>query len=267
MGKLNCFFYVFVFLLSSCGKEYSTYTAVDGGADIEFKDSGIEKIRNRDWRISVLGKEVVSKGITVTLEMPKLVHSKVSEVMKSVEADSWIVRVTAQTKYSNKVIAYLASSMLVDPRTQVRFGNVNLYYKAAAELRYQDFSCPPYGHDYYIGDDDFDVKTDERNGVRIIKGRKNFKEQVHSNVIVFGSKTATINVGETVVGSFFFEAALYNSISGLRKSNFVRFDEYAQITKETHRPIKGCSNFKIPPKDFKKKKNTVEYFRFDSDKQ
>lgn len=251
--KLTLMMTFLLISLTSC-QDYSQ--VIKGERDITIipNRTSISSAEVAEWRVGPLRRQRVSKGLRVKLDFPQLEKEHLRDLVKTLEVDSWIIRVKRKTLVTSETIHLFYVPVLVPGRgksdfrvKQVPAGFINLYYPAAAiSSRFERFQCPAFDHKKLITD--FEI-IDVVGREKAIRGSKRGTVPVNEKLELYNYKPLPVNAGKDMTAQFHFEIALFNKKQKLRKSNWFELHEAVKITKEKLVTIKGCKDFKIPKYD------------------
>lgn len=242
---------IFLFLVSGC-KEYSQYQKKEHRVTIVPNKVAITSADVADWKVGTLRRETVSKGIRVKLEFPLLEKEHLQDLVKTVEIDSWLIRIKRRTMVTTETLDHFYIPLLIPGQDkkewrikQIPAGFVNLYYAAAAvSTRFEKFSCPAFNHKKYITD--YEV-VDVFSRDKVIRGNRRTPSFYSGKLTKYDYRPFPVNAGMEMNGEYRFEIALFNSKEKLRKSNWFELHQGVKVLEEKSlSKIKGCENFKIP---------------------
>lgn len=244
-----------ILTLSSC-KDISQYLRKGEKATIVPSGTSIAKGEVVTWKVGLLRRQRVSKGIKVKLNFPQLDKADLEDLISELKIDGWLVRVRQRTLVTSQTLDQFYIPLLIPDLgksdlkiKQVESGFVNLYYSAAAiSGRFENFQCPAFGHRRKITK--FKV-IDIKGADRSIRGDKKGGIRFMEKINTYDYKPLSINIGKTMNGEYFFEIALFNKEKKLRKSNWYTLHQAIKVSGEKLVALKGCKNFKIPEVDSK----------------
>ncbi len=251
-----------LFFLLSCS-EQSEYVRKSGEAIfIKPKNHGVKHVGVIKWKIGSLFKQEISKGISISLLLPNLSVEQLKEIFYDRNADSYIVRVSRNGLYGAQIIGHSYITFLKRDNGERRFsspkgGTVNIYYAAAAiSKRFENFSCPAFGHAKKIGEVIIKDAPNNLSDQLVLSPLEEVK--VSARVGELASAPYLLNGGHTIIDEYKFEIAFYSYISKVRKSNYITLPQSVKVVYENEVSLKGCANFSIP----KKTKGSTGTFKF-----
>lgn len=254
-----------IFLFSSCSRNYSGYRSTGTKtAVITPVLSRIDRVETIDWKVGVVGKGTVSKGIRMKIDFPRLQIGDIEDLVKKVDIDSWLVRVHKQTGYGSDILGHFYIPMIKPGSStsslrvsQMEYGMVNIYYAAASvSPRFENFACPAFNHQLYLDDDDVDLE--ETDYLTQIMVNPSDSALIQAKLNTFGYQPTTLNAGMSLVGSYFVDVALFDSRAKTRRSSFLRLPQTVRVKLERTHPISGCTDVVVP----EKKEDTRSYHDF-----
>ncbi len=245
---------LFSFLLFSCSKE----------AEIKFKGSSyyldmemakLNSTKVDKWRVGPLRKQLVSKGVTTNISFPQIDRESLDRLITEFGVNAWLIRVRRRAYSVNTTVGYIYIPLVVPGtqsenkyrRHQIKGGVFSLFFSAAAvSKRFENFECPAFNHDRLITS--VDISTSGNSNEVLYNGVTD-NVAVQAPVVEFNYAGNILNAGESLVGDYDVDLALYNFKLKERKSNFVTLNTSVAIKKESRITINGCEGFKIPPKE------------------
>ena len=252
-------------LLASSCQDFSKFIKGERNITIIPNRVSISSSEVADWRIGPLRRQEVSKVLRIKLDFHQFETDHLQDLVKTIEIDSWIIRVKRKTLITSETLDTFYVPLLVPGRgksdfriKQVQAGFLNLFYSAAAiSTRFEKFQCPAFDHDKIITD--FEV-------INVIGREKAIRaSKVNANLMTgklerYSYRPFPINAGKSMIGEYHFEIALYNTVEKLRKSNWFELHEAIKVSGEKAVAIKGCENFKIPKNN--SRLDDIQNFKF-----
>ena len=243
-----------VLLFTSC-REYSPYQYLQSNSvAIGVNNLQIVKSKIIDWQVGIGSKNLISKGVTITLTLPILQSQDLSDLLEKRGANAWLLRLSRDTAQGRRVVGKIyvpLTSADNTRRTSLKISQLSpitiaVHYAAAAiSQRFENFACPAFGHQRVISG-----VTISRPGTKssdLIVSSISYHSSREGNIEKYSFRTPVLNGGETLQGSYLLEVAAYNYQEKRLKSNYSEYTQRLDIGPEMQRPLKGCSNFTIPP--------------------
>lgn len=207
------------------------------------------------WKVGPLRKQLVSKGVTNSIQFPQFDRESLDRLITDFGVNSWLVRVRRRAYSVNTTVGYMYIPLVVPGtqaenkfrRHQIKGGVFSLFYSAAAvSKRFENFECPAFNHDRLITEANISKSSDKNE---VLYNGVTDNVIVQAPVTEFNYAGNILNAGETLVGDYDVDLALYNHKFKERKSNFVTLNSYVSVKRESRITINGCEGFKIPPKE------------------
>ena len=248
-------------------KEHSEYLARRKSVTIHPKNVGIKKVSVLPWRVGPMKKQEVSKGITISVKLPMLETDDLIDMTEKINVDSWIVRVRRERIATREQLQYLMIPFVRELERgigkkilkQLPVGTVNIVYAAAAiSSRLEGFRCPAFGHAKVIKEAEL-LKL--RTPRRVVHASPADETRMDIKYEDFSYRPFSINGGNTLIGNYIFDMALFNSHENKRMSSWYQMDTQIRIQTEIATYVKGCAGSKIPERS-KKGGGHFENFRF-----
>lgn len=212
---------------------------------IEMKNLSFEinEIREVPWKVGNGFIKKVSKGLTLTIQLPELPQDKLEEIHQKLGVDSWVVRVVMIRNSNRQEIgsAYApfkrqSSSNRVTRTSQVRSISFSISYAASAiSERFRSFICPAFSHNRRIDNKE-------------IKGSNELKSLVVQSGDLFNDKPvlveltpSVINAGHQLVGDYYFDVGLYRSKDRRLFSRLIPLSQYVSIMSEELVNLSECA--------------------------
>ncbi len=269
MGKLSSLFLVSLLVFTwGCSKEYSGYKSTgDKSAVISPVFSKIMSAEPIDWKVGMMGKYTVSKGIRLKVSFPKLSMESVQDLNRKMEVDSWLVRVHKRSNYGSEALGYFYVPMIAPGSDvystsfrvrQIDYGVVNIYYAAAGHTpRFENLKCPPFNHQFKIEDEDISIEEGSQL-TKMMVGPSEYS-YIHRKIEAFGYRPTTINAGMSLVGTYFVDVALFDSKNKVKRGSFLQIPEVVRVKLERTSPVPGCTDFEVKPKGPDKEKSYKDF--------
>ncbi|MDD0851479.1 hypothetical protein HBN50_00160 [Halobacteriovorax sp. GB3] len=243
-------FITLVLLLSSCSKHSDVEITKDY---IRIKPDKVDlhKLLIVPWNVGPEREQLVSKGVRVSLKFPALDLESMEAIISRFEADSWLVRVRRASLASSVVVGQVYIPIAIPGRhssskyrrLQLENGVISIYFSASAiSKRFANFPCPAIDHNRLIEDVAID-RIYEQDSFFVSVAEV---QRIQGKVIDFGYDSTILNGGNSLIGDYTFELALYNSRDKRKVSNFVKVPEVLKVKNESQVNIQGCEDFEIP---------------------
>ena len=265
MGHRVRLLFLLICLISiGCKKESLLEKRSDGSYLIKPADYNIDSIQARDWKVGKNFKQKVSRGFSVTLNLPKLSEKSLLELHKTRKASAWLIRVKRGGAYGDEVLATLAVPFIHLKKNQVKVGNISrvtfqiLYAASSISMRLSNLNCPAFNHRKKI---EAMSINHEPSSLKLIVISPIEEYKLNNKVTEFSYGNITFNGGNQLKGKYSFELALYGTGDSQKKSSWLAFEQIVEVVKEQEVDLKGCEGDVVPMYDDKSKKG-VEKFKF-----
>lgn len=246
--------FLFFLLFISCTKN----------AEISFKGKNfyltvdsvkIADIKAERWAVGPLRKQEVSKGIVVTIDFPEIDRESLDKLVQEFGVNSWLVRVRKRAFSVNTIVGHIYIPLIIPGtqsdnkyrRHQLKRGAISLYYPAAAvSKRFEHFSCPAFNHDRLVKGVEIEAGsgTPDKLYNSVVD-----RAYIQAPVVEFNYSGNILNAGESIIGEYEIDLALYNNKLKERITNFTTLNEVVIVKDETRVNINGCEGFQIPAKE------------------
>lgn len=220
---------------------------------IETKNLSVKSTKTIGWKMFDEKKTTFHMGFQVHLNLPVISQSDLKDLYREKGMDSYLVRIIMQSRRYSATLGYLEVPLFRYTRTLrskditgKKYQKVNktyfqINYRAASLVpRTVNFVCPPLKHRYLIDEilvKDFSAKADEFFVVEPLH-----QEKLRLSPQKFLASAVVFKGQPSLVGTYSFEVALYDSIKKNKLSNWVRVPEYVEILKENEKNILQCEN-------------------------
>ena len=231
-------YFLILTLITSCTDPYKLQKAngIYFFSDIQ---SEISKAKNIEWDVGEKKDKTVSKGIRVSLAVPKITENAKNVLYKEFGIDSWVFRVVHVVKNRPRILGYLyySFSYISKSTKDVTF---NLYYHAASVSDYfRSFKCPAFEHRLYITD--FETKSLKSKTKNLYA---KYMGNINASVSKVGFRPEVFSTGRTMLGEFRFSLALYNTKKKERYSDWYDIPQTLKISEEEKIALPSCLGVK-----------------------
>lgn len=226
--------------LAGCGSDVEV---VKDGVGVHLKNVKFEikNLAEGTWKVGKLYRDTVTKNLTPVLGLPTFSDSDATFLRKRYQIDAWIIRViqsNAQGSRIELVTLYAPFRGAHKGRTsdlEVKSVSFSLTYAAyAISERFRRFQCPAFSHDRRLKD--FEVTGKSEPLEIVIRENGFFSEKIQMNELV----PLSLNIGNSMVGEYSFEAALFSTSKRKIYSEFKRLPISVKVFNERSVSIDGC---------------------------
>jgi hypothetical protein len=240
-------------LLSSCFNDLDIKKGRYGAITME-ADLHLDSVKVVDWSVGKGFHQSLSKGFVVRLDIPTMSKSDTLMLHKNFGVDSWLIRVRRKGDYGRGGVEgyYYVPLVRIDAVRGLKVQSISsssfkVYYASASmSQRFENFFCPAFNHRFYINE--VELKDDSSSRKQSFNVFKADIYQVQGKVEPYNMTSFKLNGGNSLVGRYLVELALYDTVEKRRKSNYLPFQELIEVIDERRKEVKGCGSFKIPPK-------------------
>jgi hypothetical protein len=252
-----------VFLFFSCDKNseviYSGKRVI-----IKPKNAGIEDIDIIKWKVGMMRNITISRGVQIIVNFPTIDKKHLRFLVDKYGVDSWIVKVKRRGMMRNETMGYLYIPIILPGQknsmriNQLSTGSFKVFYAASAvSSRFSRLPCPAFKHDYIVEKVEV-ARTSPLMRKLVVSPVE--EQRILAKVEEFNYAHTIVNGGEELRGEYYLEIAFYNKERKVKLSNWIELDGLAKVLRERSVPLKGCENFKIPPRG--KDENLYQKFNF-----
>ncbi len=235
------FLVLFLLFFVSCTKKvnFDTKGVTPSLKEVQWE---ISSTNEGTWAVGETWRDVVTKNLTLVLNIPQIKTSDLDEIEKNYGVDSWLVKINhrnslGQRQHMSTLLApfrsRLKSSFSANQTRSIAF---SLTYAAwAMSERFRKFQCPAFYHrarlkDFYIESSDALMEYN-------ISSIGKFHESYTINELV----PPKLIIAQSMVGEFYLEAALFNTKTKTLYSSFQQIPTYLVVKEEKQIDVKGCS--------------------------
>lgn len=265
MQKFNYLAIIFVVLASACTR-YAEYDEVNGRLSLSIENGKIASVDDVSWRVGESQRSVLSKGVEIRVDLPRLNRQLIKKLFDNYEADSWAIRVQRTGTTRGQVIGeFFVPYMSLSDSARVRGRSrspksvsFRLFYAAAAVSdRLMNLTCPAFNHRFKIERLQLQ-RTPQNHNLQVSRFRR---DPVRSDIREMGYFPISINGGNNLLGRYEIQLALYSARERIYKSDFRPISNLIRIDQEVPISVPECEGFKVPPRE-ERPQNPLENFRF-----
>lgn len=238
--------FVPIFLILLVGLSACTKKAVlnkEGAAarlsEVQWK---VAKVDESVWKVGRTLRDVVSKKLTLIIDLPKIDEDDEEFLRKTYTVDSWLVRVIQITPSSARIEL---GTLHVPFRgtTHGRAGGLPVksvafaltYAAASMSERFRRFHCPAFSHDRRLND--YQIEGEQKPIEIVVMPGGSHSEKLHQNELV----PTQLNIGHTMVGEYRIEVALLSTTEKKFYSAFRELPFYLKVVSEKTVSVEGCA--------------------------
>lgn len=227
--------------LSACTKKMEVHK--DGASTRLSKVTWkVSKLLEGTWKVGRTLRDVVSRSLTVILDLPLIDDDDEEYLLKTYGIDSWLIKVTQINSSTSGIelgtlhVPFRGMNKGRAGGLQVKSASFALTYAASAmSERFRRFNCPAFSHNKRL--DDYKVEGNEDPIEIVVMPGRNYDEKLKANELV----PTMFNIGHTMIGEYRIEVALLNT--GERKfySSFKELPFRIKVSTEDSVELDGCS--------------------------
>lgn len=194
------------------------------------------------WKVGRIYRDVVSKSLNVVVSLPRLESDDVEYLQKNYQLDAWLIRVIQSNAQGSRIelttlyAPFMAQQKGRASNLPVKAISFSLTYAAwAISERFRKFQCPAFSHDRRL--DEWEVIGDETLLEFPISMAGRFDEKLIMSELV----PTSLNIGNSMVGDYYFEVALFSSSQKQIYSPFIRLPQFVRVASEKTTSVQGCA--------------------------
>lgn len=194
------------------------------------------------WKVGRIYRDVVSKSLNIVLSLPPLESDDIDHLQSAFGVDAWLVRIIQANSQGSRIelITLYAPFRGVQKgrasRQPMKAISFSLTYAAwAISERFRKFQCPAFSHDRRL--DDWQIIGEKGKTEFPVAFAGNHTEKLTVSELV----PTALNIGNTMVGDYYFEVALFSSSKKQIYSSFVRLPQHVRVGSEKTVSIDGCA--------------------------
>lgn len=242
---------LFLFLFMGCQK-YSHFEESGGRMSIVGEvPLHIEMVEVLPWKARKGSDTDISRGVLVKFVIPHLRDEHIEEMFNKRGVDSWLVKVSRRNQnYTMEDVGYFYVPNFVKRGREQKFYPRNfshaffqvLYTATLMNQRMMDLHCPSMGHARHI------PLTQWYPSIKEVKEEKGLNspvwvlvpsERIMSRVQKVELIPVAFDGGNSLIGEYFIDLALYNTKEGRRYSDYARVGNFS-VDKELERASPNC---------------------------
>lgn len=227
--------------LIACSKE-SVLLREGVGVRLTEAQWAVASLSEAEWKVGKHLSNTVSKNLNLVLSMPRLDSDDVQFLQTTYGVDAWLVKIIQSNALSSNmelVTIYAPFRARQNGRSGgllMKSLSFNFTYAAAAiSERFRRFNCPAFSHDKRL--DKWEIVGAEKPIEILVRPEARFEEKLKLSELV----PTTLNVGNTMVGEYFFEVALFNTAQKQTYSTFQRLPFHLKVLSEDSILVDGCA--------------------------
>lgn len=215
----------------------------------------ISDLKVEKWHVGPLRRQLVSKGVVATIDFPELDRENLDKIVQEEGVNSWIIRIRKRAFSVNTTVGHIYIPLVVPGtqadskyrRHQLKRAAVSLYYPASSvSKRFEYFNCPAFNHDKLVKG----IAIEEvSSSIDTLFNSVVDKVYVQAPVVEFNYSGNILNAGESIIGEYEVDLALYNYKTKERLTNFSTLKQIIVVKDESRITINGCQGAQIPPKE------------------
>jgi len=235
--------------ISACTKmhDVETKNGIDYLEDIQSK---ISNVKNVEWSVGKKKNKIVSRGIRLGTDVPRISDSAKEKLYKKYGIDSWLFKFVKTTGNRTRILGNVFYHFNNISRNTTSF-SLNIYYHSASVSRqFRNFHCPAFNHRLLIKDLSLENETDKVQDLYIRE--MNF-ETGRASKLSFSPHI--FSSGKSLKGRFHVQYALYNSKTKQIFSDWRQADGFAVVGSERAVSLPSCIGVKEEKKPLRKSKD------------
>jgi hypothetical protein len=227
--------------LAGCSKES---VLLRDGVGIRLTEAqwGISSMTEVKWKVGKNFSNTISKNLNLVLSLPRIDSDDVMFLQTTYGIDAWLVKIIQSNSLSSRmelVIIYAPFRVQRNGRAGGRMMeslSFNFTYAAAAiSERFRRFNCPAFSHDKRLKK--WEIIGEEKPLEILVRPDAHFDEKLKLSELV----PATLNVGNSMIGEYYIEVALFNTAQKQLYSSFQRLPFNIKVFSEDSIVVDGCA--------------------------
>lgn len=200
----------------------------------------IKDAREVEWEVGKEKEAVVSKGLRIEVEAPKISEEAAKVLFQHHGIDSWIYRVSKINRGSRRHLGYVAVEADSARHISENF-TLRLYYHAASvSQEFRRFRCPAFNHRKVLLD--YEIKDSPSRSRHQVFARASGK--VRGDVSRISFTPLIFSAGKDMKGSYALEFALFNSKDKQLYSDWTPLAHYVEVASEGDKKVESCYGVK-----------------------
>lgn len=229
--------------ISLCGCSKKAAIVKEGrGARINDAQFKVEHLVEVPWKVGRSLRDLVTRNLTVVLSLPIIGDDDEEFLRNTYGVDAWLVRIIQ----SNATASHMELGTLRVPfrgENKGRAGSLPVkslsfaltYAAAAISERFRSFNCPAFSHDRRL--DDYEIQGEQKPMDIAIVASGTYTDRLLKSELV----PMTFNIGNSMVGRYAFEVALFNSSEKRLYSGFRPLPFEVKVLTEKTITVEGCA--------------------------
>lgn len=200
---------------------------------------GVERVQVQEWKVNPDRSQMVSRGFTVTLEVPQLTSGDLKTLIEKHRIDSWYF----QIRRGSEVLQRVSVPLSISGRQHRSLQFIVQYAASAISMRFANSLCPGFNHRKIMTTPTI-VQAPQGSPVLTLSPLN--ESRLTAPIQAFEIRPTSINGGHSLMGTYSFDMAYFDTREKSMRSNLVTLTEAVQVTSERDVEIRGCENYKIP---------------------
>lgn len=251
----------FLFIIA-CTKHSEVILEKDKVAGIHANEGTVFDGQVMDWKVGDFHSKTLSKGFLLKVSLPKLGIDNINKILEQTKVDSWLVKIIRQNDNGEVITMghiylpfYHVNNQTGKRRVEaVESIYAKIYYAAAAiSNRLESLKCPALDHRKII--DEVQVKTGKLERDFFLSYSSEFEDKVLPAEIL----PHTFNGGNSLIGEYTVQIALYSFTTNVRYSEFIDLPGKVKILKEEEKAVEECNGVTVPTLEHDEK---LKQFKF-----
>lgn len=201
----------------------------------------VSKLLEGTWKVGKTLRDIVSRSLTVIIDLPSIDSDDEAYLAKTHGVDSWLIKVTQVNRSSSRIelgtlhVPFRSSNKGRSGGLAVKSASFALTYAASAmSERFRRFHCPAFSHNKRL--DDYKVEGNEEPLEIVVMPGSSYDQKLKVNELV----PTMFNIGHTMIGEYRIEIALLNTASKKLYSSFKELPFYIKVLSEESVNLDGC---------------------------
>lgn len=257
---------IILLILFGCTKSSKVTYFENGQIGIYPENAHIKEANESIWHVGPGFRQQVHKGIRLTLQFPHISLEDLKKINELKDINSFLVRVKRSNNDGQQILGLFEIPFKTGRSDdqgyihELKSTSFGIYYAdASMSLRFEKMMCPPMGTQKILTRIEVEDGEGETPGHILIDRPQ--EEYIADKVHEFNFYSMVINGGRGLLGTYQFEMCFYNNATKKKMSSFYKIPGKIKILGEQEKPIKGCGDFRIPPKTEEKGIKDIKFGR------
>lgn len=240
--------WLLLLLVLSCRNE-SSLIEKNGRLFIQNAEVKIDNLSETNWQVGRPRRRTsLSQSIIFTISLPYLEESAKETLHKKYEMDGWVIKINHKYGSQETVMGHVYAPMAGVKHQRQREVEINQTKSIAIKIsyaasyiseRFRAFDCPAFLHNRKVTD--YDIVGDDRPIDIEVKSPSGF----YLKPEIAELTPSNFNAGESLIGDYTFEIALYSLKNRTIGTPFVPLPQAVRVGLEKRLEVNGCAGIRM----------------------